>query len=377
MSRKILSFIFCGACLLQGCASSSPQSHAYPESLLDGKAAFGHPVEAAVAVDVLAVSQAMRGYIDAPIATQPLARLRLQALLKKMQADGFFADQYEPMGNYTAAETFVRKRGNCIAYTSMFVALARQAGLQASFQLVHEPPVWSVKSGFLQRTNHINVRVFGVGVPGGHADQVSVDFNSVEPEPEARRELISDAHAAALFYLNLSVEQLHQQNYEGAFAWLKRAILTSAENTDVWNNLGALYSVQQQPALAEQAYRMAHRVDPRDKTALAGLVKVLRRQGREDEASVYERRVTRYRNRNPYYHFALAEQAFSAAAYETALRSVNRAIALKSSNPNFYTLRAATAQQLGNARLEAESLALAEKYAHRRKQPEVLLNTRS
>lgn len=350
---------FCG-----GCATTERADRVrYAPELIDGRAVFGQAVAAAPAQSVLSVTPAMRDFINNDIGNSAFPHQRFRRLMQKLEGQDFFVNPYDQSATFSAAQTFTSKRGNCVAYTNLFIALAREASLDARYQKVHVPPKWELSSGLLLRVNHINVHVAGVRLPGAGSDELSVDFNSVVPAEGVATEIISDAHAESMFYANLSIDHLHEGDHEQAFAYLKRAVLTAPDNPDVWTNLGALYSILDHDAYAEQAYRVARSIDGKDPAAMAGLAKALRNQGREAEAEIFTAMVSRYQSANPYYHFAKAEQAFSVGAYDTALESINRAIKLKRRSPEFYALRAATAQQLGNARLHAKSIRLQHRFS--------------
>ena len=305
----------------------------------------------------------MQAFVDSGVGNSNFSFSRFRRLLTHMIDAGFFINQYDRTATFTAAETFTARKGNCLAYTNLFVALARAADLDASYQVVDGPPVWDAESGFLVRNNHINVRVDGVRFPGLDPGELTVDFNSVEADPLAFTRKVTDSYAASLFYANVAIEHLHAKDYRQTFGYLKRAVLTEPNNIDVWNNLGALYSILDKVEFAEQAYRLAMQIDPTDKTAVSGLAKSLAKQGREEEAEKYTRLATRYQNRNPYYHFALAQQALHNDAFNEALDAINQAIQLKRDNPRFYALRAAAAQELGDEALVAASERLQRKHS--------------
>lgn len=136
-----------------------------------------------------------------------------------------------------------------------------------------------------------------------------------------------------MFYANLSIEHMREADYEEAFAYLKLAALTAGDNPDIWINLGAVYSMLNHDVYAEQAYQVARSIDGKDQAAISGLAKVLRKQGRVEEAEVFATLALRYQPANPYYHYAKAEQAFNAGAFDQALTAINRAIKLKRRNP--------------------------------------------
>jgi len=360
-------FVLASCC---GCANvgvSKPPVQ-YDPALIDGAAVFGHTVEPAPEVDMLGVSPEMKAFIEEDVKRGSFAYGKFRKLMAKLAQDGYFINQYDRSATFSAAETFAARRGNCLAYTNLFVALAREAGLTARYQLVDVAPTWDVESGFLMRNNHINVRVDGVRMPGMSKGELSVDFNAVEADPDTRRRVVSDEHAASLFYANLGIDRLRAEDNEGAFAYLKRAILIEPANIDLWNNLGAVFSIVGHPQSAEQAYEIAMSLDERDKTAVSGLAKSLRVQGREEEAADYTRLAIRYQNKNAYYHFAVAEQAFRNDAFDEALASVHQAIRLKHNNPRFYALQAAAAQEVGNEPLVEKSLRMHRKHSRRARQ---------
>jgi len=350
-------FVSTLAALISACALvDGAQQARYAPELLDGTAVFGHYVAPAAERYPLALSLQMREFVTQNVGRSSFPHVRFRRLMQQLERQGFFANPYDQTATFSAAQTFDSKKGNCIAYTNLFIALAREADLDARYQKVHVPPTWELSSDLLLRVNHINVHVGGVRLPNTGSDDISVDFNSVRPGEDSRKEIISDAHAASMFYANLSIEHMHEARYEQAFAFLKRAILTAQDNPDVWTNLGALYSILGHDAYAEQAYRIARSIDASNQAAISGLAKVLRKQGRNQEAEVFNALVRRYQRINPYYHYAKAEQAFSTGAFEQALDAINRAIKLKRTNPQFYAFRAATAQQLGDQRLFAKSV---------------------
>jgi Tfp pilus assembly protein PilF len=344
----------------------------YPPALIDGVAAFGESVNPAPPLDLLWVSPEMADFVADIGGAGHFDSVRFRRLMRKLVRNGFFIDQYDRDATYSAAQTFAIRKGNCLAYTNMFIALAREAGLDAKYQLVDTQPTWDVESGFLVRNNHVNVILEGLRAPGNTVSDITVDFNIVRVAQDVPRKTISDAYAESMFHGNLAVEQLHKRDPKTAFAYLKRALMTEPDNIDVWNNLGVLYSMLDQPNLAQQTYEIALSLNSRNRTAVAGLAKTLLQQGKFEEADHYADLAMKYQNRNPYYHYAIAEQAFHNDAFEDALTAIEQAISLKRDNPRFYGLRAATAQELGNAELLQQSIRLQQKHTDKNDQPRPL-----
>ena len=350
---------------LAGCASSgvAPEDFVYDPELIDGTAFFGESREAAPPVDVLGLSPAMNEFLTPTITGPILGYTRFRRLMEALVDGGYFSNHYQANGTFIAAETFATRRGNCLGYTNMFIALARASGLRATYQLVDSDPVWDVNGGYLVRNNHVNVVVQKVSFPGVHQSHLTVDFNLVRPDMRfARAKFISDEYAEALFYANIGVDHMQAGDPDTAFAYYKRAIQSDATNPVAWNNLAVLYSRYGRPKLAQRTYETALALNPRDKAALSGMVVVLEAQKKWDEAEGYAKRVRRYQERNPYYHYVMAEEAFANEDYPTALLSLETAIGMRANDARFFDLRARTAAKLGDEALKRKSERLAAKY---------------
>jgi Tfp pilus assembly protein PilF len=354
--------------LCSGCAGVPERAspNVRTEALLDGATLFGETILPAPKIDLLRVSPEMKAFVDDGIAGSHFGYSRFRRLMAKLVNEGYFVDQYDRAATYAAAKTFAEKKGNCLAYTNLFVALAREAGLDASYQLVNSHPTWNVESGFLVRNNHINVFIQRIQFPGYADGEVTVDFNDVRINTQDRTRLITDTYAESLFYGNLAVGYLREGDYGSSFAYLKRGILTEPRNVDLWDNLGALYSTMGDYPGAQQVYGVALSLDKRDKTAISGMAKSLTEQGKLVEAEAYTRLALKYQGKNPYYHYAVAEQAFNNSDFEQALVAINSAIRLKRNNARFYGLRAATAEELGDHELLEKSLKLQRKHGPRK-----------
>jgi Flp pilus assembly protein TadD len=84
--------------------------------------------------------------------------------------------------------------------------------------------------------------------------------------------------------------------------------------------------------------------------------------GNDDFAASYRQRVRRYQEKNPYYHYAVAQQAFEDGDFEQALADVRKALKLKADDGEFYLLQGLTYLELGESREAQVSLARATSY---------------
>ena len=352
---------------MAGCAHVAPTpTMADHAPLLDGRALFGVDVAAADEVDVLGLSDAMRAFVAANGRESAIETVRMRRLMAGMQSSGYLDLSYENDRTLTAAQTFTARSGNCLSFTNLFVALARASELDAQYQVVDVPPMWDSIDGWVIRNGHIDVILHGVrsnssaGPIMFRGDYV-VDFNMADFQTAYPRRVVPDKTAFALFYNNRGVEALRAGDLRGAFANFKRALAQDPRESSVWVNLGALYARRARYDLARAAYEQALAFDPNDQSAMTNLAKVYDKTGDPRAAAEYRSRIAHYDAINPYHHYALAQQAYAAADYPTALAEIGAAIRLKRDDHRFYFLEGLVHYHMGNMADARSALSLAER----------------
>ncbi len=115
-------------------------------------------------VDVLAMDQDMLRFLDKHVNQKHRSTLKLHELLYAIITEGSFGLEYDEITR-TAQETFEARLGNCLSFTNLFVAMAREVGLEVSYQEVDIPPSWSMAGDTYELNRHVNVFV-DLG-PGG------------------------------------------------------------------------------------------------------------------------------------------------------------------------------------------------------------------
>ena len=320
------------------------------DDLLTGRALFGEQVLASEMpdVDVLRVNNDMRAFIAGGISEASTKVSRLGRLLSSLVDDGYYEAGYEPSLSQTAEETFASKRGNCLSYTNLFIAMAREAGLIVHFQIAQVPPTYDAVRGVLIRNNHVNILVEGGQFYYGGTRDVTIDFNLEDPSGYPTRR-VSDGYGIGLYYNNVSVERWKQGELRAAFAYLLKAFHAGgARNPDLWVNLGVYYLQGARHRQAVEAFRVALSLDPRNQSAIGGLGRAFESMGDLNQAAEYDAQLSRYRRRNPYYHFARAQLAFGEQRYNESLDILKKAIRLRDDDHRFYHLQGMTFRELGD-----------------------------
>ena len=292
--------------------------------------------------DLLALDNDMRAFFAARVNDSTGGETRLRQIVAAILGKGDLHFTYEPDGNYSAAETFRRRRGNCVSLSFLAVAVARAHGLPADFCEINTYPRWDRHGNLITEIRHLNVRV-RIGEQTFELDLL--------PEPEreapiASAEIVSDARAFAHFYNNLAVLQLAAGDPTGAQALFDRALAADPTATFVWANKGSALIRVDDFAAAEPCLDRAVRLNPAEHSALESLATLYAQTGRPRQAAALEKKVAHYQLRNPYYLASLAQGEYDRSQFRDAEAHLRSAIRIKDDEPEFYELRILVAQKL-------------------------------
>jgi len=190
----VLAIAVISACATSGAPPPTQDSKQIStEMLLDaGQLAAGVELEDLSQVDALELNPEMIAFLDKHVGNGIEDYTKLRRLLYAVIGDGSFEVVYDE-STRTAQETFRDRRGNCLSFTNMFVAMSRHLGLDAKYQEVMIPPDWSTADQFFIFSQHINVYIdLNPGIKG--MEKV-VDFNMPNFRVSYDRQIISDRRA--------------------------------------------------------------------------------------------------------------------------------------------------------------------------------------
>ncbi len=349
-----------GVVVLVATAASAAAANRGPaldeEELLEGSALAFEPSALAIPTrdEVFGLDAEMTAFV-APFAALRDSRQRLAGLIEALEERGMFSLDYSEITR-TASATFHGKQGNCLSFTILFVALARAAGLTATYQSVEVPPSWT-NDGQVVIASHVNTVV-----RTGRGEETTVDFNIRTYQGEQQSRRVNDSYALGLFYTNLGAEALLRGEDAASFAYLREAARARSDIAGIWVNLGVLYARYGRFEHAEAAYLRAIDVDDGEQSAYANLALAYDALGEPELAAEYRERVQDYRERNPYWHYATAARAYEQRQFTDALASLRRALRLKRDEHQFYQLRGQVLAELGRSTDATQSFQLAREY---------------
>ena len=314
------------------------------------------PVDARLPADVLALDPAIRAYLRQHVDAED-PRGRLLQLVELMRSPRWLGLRYSATATRTAAQTFHQGDGNCLALSALFVAAAREVGLDARFQDVELLPSWRQDGDVFVIERHINAAVMIGGRP------LVVDFLVQDPGSATRSRLIPDRTMAAQYFNNLGVEQLAAGRLAQAYGWFRRSIETAPEVDYLWTNHGVALARNGQRTDAEFAYHQALLLAADDAVALNNLAGLYAADGRSELARSSLARVERLRLGNPYYRYWLADRYLRNGDHAAAIRELQAAIALKPDDAAFHFALTRVYLQTGALPLAERSFGDARRYA--------------
>jgi Flp pilus assembly protein TadD len=309
----------------------------------------GHTVTVADAIrrvprpDLLALDDDMRAFVTKHTADLNNSQVKLLSLHEAVRGAGTLDLDYDPFADGSARETFHRGTANCLAYANLFIALAREAGLDARYQWLEVRPQWSRVSERVQLGLHVNVVV---RLSGNR--RFMVDIKPLPSREIAGSQEMTDTEAESLYLNNLAMAALGRDEVEQAWLYLVEALELSPGMAHLWVNLGAIYRYSDQHREAEQSYMQALALDFTESSAMTNLAVLYGIEGREEEREYWLDRVDSHRQSNPYYHAWLGDEAASQGDWAEALRHYDRAVYLLPEDSSLFYSRGLIYYQLGD-----------------------------
>ncbi len=321
-------------CMFIGCASAPTESRnndalrrTIHEAVPDSWSVAAASTEE---ISPLTVSPDLREFIHSIVRSNSQPRDRMLALTDAIIDPDGIGLTYNADATHTASEAFRSGTGNCLGFSNLLVASAREIGLNANFELVSHRLRWQKVRGMLVGSLHVRV----VSIVSGK--RMVFDFYPLPLKSGFSTRLLSDADALAHHLNNLAATSMQVGDDAHAYGLLYKAIEASPSIAFIWSNLGTLLSRHDLDVLAEAAFKEALLISPDGRTALSNLQRLYSRQGRHSEARELESQLEQYREFNPYYHSGLGEKAYEQGNYREAVSHYKEAIRLKKNVREFY-----------------------------------------
>ena len=349
MQRQVTRSSFLGlaavAVLAAGCATTHPPGALEEQAMLGAAQKQNVPL-----LDPLELSDGSKERIRQAIGGFGSERDKVNRITRYLLDSGKLDFQYSPNESYTAEQALRHRRGDCVSYANLFIAIARSLGVPSYFVRATDLPVYYAQNDTFFLASHI-----AVGIGGGPEMQV-IDFTT---SPDDWRlglyHPIDDRTAAVLFNENLAVNQMLAGNLKDAEQTLRFLAAKAPELPELASNLGVLLMREGNTAEAERLLVDEGHRFPDYHPLFANASQAARARGHAALADRLEARAGQLEANDPLIRFARGLSAYQRDDFRGAQREFQRALELEPEN--LLVLAWATrANLLAGERAEGEAL---------------------
>lgn len=346
--------------LLTACATPPPVQQERPQDLFNDQA-FGQPTERIDTVDIFALDAEMQHYLDNEINRKVYADGKIMALFNQLFHNDRVKFSYDAAKTRGAADVFRERRGNCLSFTIMTAAFAKQMGLPIQFHNVANGEIWDRNGNLDFLIGHVNVTV---GYPGiahaiGPEPARVIDFAGDQNLRNEWSEDIGEDVIVAMYLNNRSVEELAKGDLANAYWWARAAIVHTPAFLGSYNTLGVIYTRNHMTAQAEAVFRRVLEHEHDNVVAMSNEVQALNALGRHDEAQALKQRLTALQPYPPYYFFNRGIEAMRTGDFKTARSEFTKEVNRASYNHQFHYWLALADYYLGDVGETRKQLTIA------------------
>jgi tetratricopeptide (TPR) repeat protein len=238
---------------------------------------------------------------------------------------------YDWLSNKTAQQVFYEGKGNCLAYTNLFIGMAREVGIDAVYVDVTTVEKVSKEGEVIVNNGHITA-----GVRRG-PDLVMIDFTRTPERHYLGPKVLDDFEAIANYYNNQGFLYGYfaetagdmGDNFDPEAAELEMydmALDVYPNFNRARNNLGVALRRRGQVKKAIEQYKLALQEDPKFAEAHSNLGAAYYSMGRTDDAIHEFELAAKSSGSNAYYYHHLGVIQFQQGDYKAAMKHFKKAI---------------------------------------------------
>ena len=257
-------------------------------------------------------------------------RQKARAIVRAIIGLTEFSISYDTLSNKTAREVFRQGRGNCLAYSNLFVGMARHVGLEAVYVDVVSVERQRKEAEVIVNNGHVTA-----GIVRG-PDVTVIDFTRTPETEYIGFKVIDDLEAIANYYNNQGFLYGYFTEIEGdelGFDPMKKEMEMYRLALEVLptfgrarNNLGVGLRRRGRVQEAIEQYKMAIEVDSSFADAHANLGAAYYALGRVEDALEELQVASGHSGSNGYFHHHLGVVQYQLEQYEEAIKEFKRAL---------------------------------------------------
>ncbi len=347
--------------LLSACAAT-PTVVQIPHHLLHDQA-FTAPQTLPDANNIFSTSPEMKQFISKEILQQIRSSSHQRALFNALYTKAQLKLEYDSSYTRNAIETFSARSGNCLSLVIMTAALAKEMGLDVSYQSVTIPENWSRNGALYFNVGHVNI-VLGKRhfEDRNHMDknyQMTIDFYPPEETAGQRTIELEEKTIIAMYFNNRAAESLTTGDLNQSYFWARASIHADPSFAAAYNTLGVIYLRHHDDEFAFAALSKALNLDPDSNVAMSNIIQAMERTGRTTEASTMQEKLAHRQPYPPFHFFKLGVKAMEEKEYSSAKRLFQKELDRAPDYHEFHFWLGLAHLRLGEMKMAEQHLAIA------------------
>ncbi len=255
-------------------------------------------------------------------------RAKARAIINKIIDLTGLSISYDWLSNKTAREVFREGRGNCLAYSNLFVGMAREVGIEAVYVDVTMIERISREAEVIVNNGHITA-----GYKQGGQVRI-VDFTRTPEREYIGFKVIDDLEAIANYYNNqgflygyfVEDDDLDFDPVEKELEMYELALEILPTFHRARNNLGVALKRRGRIEEAIEQYKMAIENDPDFADAHSNLGAAYYALGRNEDAVREFQLATKHAGSNAYFFHHLGIVRYQLKQYDEAIKQFKKAL---------------------------------------------------
>jgi tetratricopeptide (TPR) repeat protein len=315
------------ACLAAGCAAT-PKNIYTPDELRAELAARVSTQMRDEIVIPFEIDDEIRQLAREATRNAPTEAEKVRAIVGSITSLAGFSISYDWLSNKTAKEVFREGKGNCLAYTNLFVGMARAVGVDAVYADVKFTERLTREAEIVVKSTHITAAVTLASGP------TLIDFTSNPERKYTAFRAIDDLEAIANFYNNQGFlygyftekQDVDFDPLEKELEMYRLALEILPNFQRARNNLGVALRRRGRIDEAIEQYKLAIEQNPKYVEAHSNLGTAYLHQGRTEEALAEYRLAAENAGPDGYVHERLGVTLLRLARYQDAIKELRKAL---------------------------------------------------
>jgi tetratricopeptide (TPR) repeat protein len=253
---------------------------------------------------------------------------KVRAIVQAIIGLSDFSISYDWLSNKTAKEVFREGRGNCLAYSNLFVGMARSVGVDAAYADVRFVERITREAEVVVRSTHITAAVRRA------AGSAIIDFTATPEREYVGFDVIDDLEAIANFYNNqgflygyfTETEDVDFDPLEKELEMYRLALEILPTFSRARNNLGVALRRRGRIDEAIEQYKVAIEHNPKSADAHSNLATAYLYQDRIDDAIREYRIAVKHAGGDGYVHHRLGVVYLRLGRHEEAIEQFRKAV---------------------------------------------------